>query len=81
MADKVVDLQLLCEYMLKYNTDYIGWIIESGQDDMGWWVYVKFAARNNVIVTIITAYQPCKVSKKNGTMAYHQQVAMLQQAE
>eukprot|EP00957_Ditylum_brightwellii_P087574 6667064-Ditylum_brightwellii.AAC.1 len=25
------------------------------------------------------AYQPCKVSKKQGIMTYHQQVAMLQQ--
>eukprot|EP00957_Ditylum_brightwellii_P172678 13145105-Ditylum_brightwellii.AAC.1 len=28
---------------------------------------------------VITAYQPCKVSKKQGIMTHHQQVAMLQQ--
>eukprot|EP00957_Ditylum_brightwellii_P088073 6709259-Ditylum_brightwellii.AAC.1 len=58
----------------------VGRIVESGQDDMGQRVYVKLAARNNSNVTIITAYQPYKVSKKTDTMAYHQQVAMLQQA-
>eukprot|EP00957_Ditylum_brightwellii_P152761 11627978-Ditylum_brightwellii.AAC.1 len=28
---------------------------------------------------VITAHQPCKVTKKQGTMAYHQQRALLQQ--
>eukprot|EP00957_Ditylum_brightwellii_P068430 5195688-Ditylum_brightwellii.AAC.1 len=56
--------------------DIVGQIIESGQDKIGRWVYTKLAAKN----TNITAYPPCKVSKKNGIMTYHQQIAMLQQA-
>eukprot|EP00957_Ditylum_brightwellii_P113138 8628273-Ditylum_brightwellii.AAC.1 len=28
---------------------------------------------------VITAYQPCKVTKKQGITAHHQQVALLQQ--
>eukprot|EP00957_Ditylum_brightwellii_P185241 14105823-Ditylum_brightwellii.AAC.1 len=60
--------------------DLVGQIIESGQDEMGQWVYTKLAAKNDKIITIIMAYQPCKVSKKNGIMGYHQQITMSQQA-
>eukprot|EP00957_Ditylum_brightwellii_P020277 1530398-Ditylum_brightwellii.AAC.1 len=61
--------------------DLVGQIIENGQDAMGQWVYVKLAAKNDLVVMVITAYQLCKTGKKNGTTAYHQQVAMSQQAE
>eukprot|EP00957_Ditylum_brightwellii_P199702 15223570-Ditylum_brightwellii.AAC.1 len=63
-----------------FQGDVVGQIIESGQDEMGQWVYNKLAAKNYKIITIMNAYQPCKVSKKNGIMTYHQQIAMLQQA-
>eukprot|EP00957_Ditylum_brightwellii_P163660 12460541-Ditylum_brightwellii.AAC.1 len=46
---------------------------------MGCWVYSKFAASDNGVITVVTAYQPCKPSKMTGTTTYHQQVAMLQQ--
>eukprot|EP00957_Ditylum_brightwellii_P026793 2026528-Ditylum_brightwellii.AAC.2 len=52
--------------------DVVGWIVESGQDEMGQWVYIKLATKNDKIVTIITVYQPCKVSKRNGITSYHQ---------
>ena len=56
-----------------------GYIVAKGADKYGRWVYTKFAAKNNTVITVITAYQPCKVSKKQGITTYHQQVAMLQQ--
>eukprot|EP00957_Ditylum_brightwellii_P202926 15332447-Ditylum_brightwellii.AAC.1 len=31
------------------------------------------------MITAITLYQPCKVTKKQGITTYHQQVALLQQ--
>eukprot|EP00957_Ditylum_brightwellii_P030368 2300274-Ditylum_brightwellii.AAC.1 len=49
----------------------VGWIVESSQDEIGQWVYTKLAAKNDTIVTVITVYQLCKVSKKNVIMAYH----------
>ena len=60
--------------------DMVSQIIESSQDEMGQWFYTKLAAKNGKIITIITVYQLCEVSKKNCIMAYHQQIAMLQQA-
>eukprot|EP00957_Ditylum_brightwellii_P145540 11081901-Ditylum_brightwellii.AAC.1 len=60
--------------------DVVGQIIESGQDEMSWWDYTKLEAKNDKIITIITAYQLCKVSKKNDIIAYHQQITILQQA-
>eukprot|EP00957_Ditylum_brightwellii_P175087 13330913-Ditylum_brightwellii.AAC.1 len=56
-----------------------GRIIEKGADTYGRWVYTKLAAKNNTVITVITAYQPCKVTKKQGITTYHQQVALLQQ--
>eukprot|EP00957_Ditylum_brightwellii_P155932 11869613-Ditylum_brightwellii.AAC.1 len=44
--------------------DIVGQIIESGQDEMGQWVYAKLAAKNDKIITIITAYQLCKVGRE-----------------
>eukprot|EP00957_Ditylum_brightwellii_P061353 4656694-Ditylum_brightwellii.AAC.2 len=41
--------------------DIVGQMIESGQDKIGWWVYTKLAAKNNMIITIIMAYQLCKI--------------------
>eukprot|EP00957_Ditylum_brightwellii_P064544 4897895-Ditylum_brightwellii.AAC.1 len=41
--------------------DVVGQIIERGQDEMGLCVYTnKFAAKNDKIITTITAYQLCK---------------------
>eukprot|EP00957_Ditylum_brightwellii_P181641 13836686-Ditylum_brightwellii.AAC.1 len=57
----------------------VGQIIEKGVDKYGHWVYTKFATKNNTVITSITAYQPCKVTKKQGITTYHQQVALLQQ--
>eukprot|EP00957_Ditylum_brightwellii_P037849 2862684-Ditylum_brightwellii.AAC.1 len=54
-------------------------IIEKEVDNYGCWVYRKFAARNNTAITVITAYKPCKVTKKQGITTYHQQIALLQQ--
>eukprot|EP00957_Ditylum_brightwellii_P016502 1240161-Ditylum_brightwellii.AAC.1 len=56
-----------------------GQIIEKGTDKYGCWVYTKFAAKNNTVITVIAAYQLCKVTKKQGITTYHQQVALLQQ--
>eukprot|EP00957_Ditylum_brightwellii_P175385 13351218-Ditylum_brightwellii.AAC.1 len=53
--------------------------ITKGKDHMGHWVYSKFAASDNGVITVVTVYQPCKLSKMTGTTMYHQQVAMLQQ--
>eukprot|EP00957_Ditylum_brightwellii_P072299 5495718-Ditylum_brightwellii.AAC.1 len=57
----------------------MGRIIESGLDEYDRWVYTKFAASDECVVTVITAYQSCLVSKKHDTMSYHQQAAQLQQ--
>eukprot|EP00957_Ditylum_brightwellii_P001208 94844-Ditylum_brightwellii.AAC.1 len=46
---------------------------------MGRWVYMKYAAKNDRIVTVVTAYQVCKSRIKIGTTTYHQQVVMLEQ--
>eukprot|EP00957_Ditylum_brightwellii_P156547 11914985-Ditylum_brightwellii.AAC.1 len=32
----------------------------------------------NKIITIITAYQPCKFTKRTGTTVYHQQLTLQQ---
>eukprot|EP00957_Ditylum_brightwellii_P019918 1502849-Ditylum_brightwellii.AAC.1 len=50
-----------------------------GRDWMGRWMYTKYAAKDDNIVTTITVYQACKSSSKTGTMTYHQQVVMLKQ--
>eukprot|EP00957_Ditylum_brightwellii_P035668 2704233-Ditylum_brightwellii.AAC.1 len=50
-----------------------------GRDPMGRWVYTKYAATSNMVVTVVTAYQACKSSSKTGTTTYHQQVVMLKQ--
>eukprot|EP00957_Ditylum_brightwellii_P049051 3721523-Ditylum_brightwellii.AAC.2 len=57
----------------------VGQIIKKGADKYGHWVYTKFAAKNNTVITSITAYQQCKVTKKQGITIYHQEVALLQQ--
>eukprot|EP00957_Ditylum_brightwellii_P088060 6708329-Ditylum_brightwellii.AAC.1 len=59
--------------------DVVGRIIDSGSDKYGQWVYTKFAARDECVVTVITAYQFCKVSKKHVTTTYNKQVVQLQQ--
>eukprot|EP00957_Ditylum_brightwellii_P151673 11550577-Ditylum_brightwellii.AAC.1 len=59
--------------------DIVGRIIESSSDEYGQWVYTKFTTSDECVVTVITAYQPCKVSKKHSMTTYHQQVAQLQQ--
>eukprot|EP00957_Ditylum_brightwellii_P182606 13909439-Ditylum_brightwellii.AAC.1 len=51
-------------------------VVEQESDS---WVLTKFAARNSKFITIINAYQPCKVIKKQGVTTYHQQVALLKQ--
>eukprot|EP00957_Ditylum_brightwellii_P012946 978057-Ditylum_brightwellii.AAC.1 len=47
--------------------------ITKGKDHMECWVYSKFAASDNGVITAVTAYQPCKPSKMTGTTTYHQQ--------
>eukprot|EP00957_Ditylum_brightwellii_P190147 14474325-Ditylum_brightwellii.AAC.1 len=59
--------------------DTIGRIIKSGSDEYCRWVYTKFAASDDHVVAVITAYQSCNLSKKHDTTIYHQQVAQLQQ--
>jgi hypothetical protein len=59
--------------------DLTGRIVAKGADKYGRWVYTKFAAKNNTVITVLTAYQPCKILKKQGITTYHQQVVMLQQ--
>eukprot|EP00957_Ditylum_brightwellii_P184195 14029905-Ditylum_brightwellii.AAC.1 len=59
--------------------DMVGCIIDTGDDDYGQWVYSKLAAKNKQVITVVMAYQLCKISKKNGNTTYHQQVAQLQQ--
>eukprot|EP00957_Ditylum_brightwellii_P183991 14015380-Ditylum_brightwellii.AAC.1 len=58
--------------------DIVGRIIKSESDEYGRWVYTTFAASDECVVMVITAYQSCKVNKKHGTMSYHQQGAQLQ---
>eukprot|EP00957_Ditylum_brightwellii_P064981 4929347-Ditylum_brightwellii.AAC.1 len=57
--------------------DIIGRKISDGSDPLGCWVYTKYAAKGNRIVTFIAVYWPCKPSKQTGTTTYHQQLAML----
>ena len=52
--------------------DFLTQKITEGKDHMGRWVYSKFAASNNRVITVITAYQPCKPSKMTGATTYHQ---------
>eukprot|EP00957_Ditylum_brightwellii_P092567 7049328-Ditylum_brightwellii.AAC.1 len=59
--------------------DMVGRKIMEGRDSMGRWVYTIYAAKNDRIVTVVTAYQVFKSSNKTGTMMYHQQVVMLKQ--
>eukprot|EP00957_Ditylum_brightwellii_P178585 13603550-Ditylum_brightwellii.AAC.1 len=59
--------------------DMVGCTIECGSNEYGRWVYSKLAAKDERVITVIVAYQPCKVSKKHGNTTYHQQVATLQQ--
>eukprot|EP00957_Ditylum_brightwellii_P170366 12967470-Ditylum_brightwellii.AAC.1 len=54
-------------------------VAKQESDWYGRWVLTKFAARNGKLITVITAYQPCKVTKKQGVTTYHQQVASLKQ--
>eukprot|EP00957_Ditylum_brightwellii_P032308 2447520-Ditylum_brightwellii.AAC.1 len=57
----------------------ISCIIDTGGDEYGQWVYSMLAAKNEQVITVVTAYQPWKVRKKHGNTTYHQQVAQLQQ--
>eukprot|EP00957_Ditylum_brightwellii_P108356 8266513-Ditylum_brightwellii.AAC.1 len=50
-----------------------------GRDSMGQWVYTKYAAKNERVAIVVTAYQAYKSSSKTGTMTYHQHVVMLKQ--
>eukprot|EP00957_Ditylum_brightwellii_P158962 12099155-Ditylum_brightwellii.AAC.1 len=59
--------------------DFLTQKITEGKDYMGRWVYSKLAASDNRVITVVTAYQPCKPSKIMGTTTYHQQVVMLKQ--
>eukprot|EP00957_Ditylum_brightwellii_P053036 4021424-Ditylum_brightwellii.AAC.1 len=52
-------------------------VVEQESDQYGQWVLTKFAARNGKFITVITVYQPCNVTKKQGVTMYHQQVALL----
>eukprot|EP00957_Ditylum_brightwellii_P019210 1448158-Ditylum_brightwellii.AAC.1 len=54
-------------------------VVEQESDRYGRCVLTKFAARNGKFITVITAYQPCKVTKKQGVTTHHQQVALLKQ--
>eukprot|EP00957_Ditylum_brightwellii_P047176 3582390-Ditylum_brightwellii.AAC.1 len=47
--------------------DMVGRRIIEGRDFMGRWVYTKYAAKIDRIVTVVTAYQVCKSSNKTGT--------------
>eukprot|EP00957_Ditylum_brightwellii_P165517 12601102-Ditylum_brightwellii.AAC.1 len=40
--------------------DMVGRIIYTSSDDYGQWVYNKLAAKNEQVITVVTAYQPCK---------------------
>eukprot|EP00957_Ditylum_brightwellii_P128852 9829427-Ditylum_brightwellii.AAC.1 len=54
--------------------DIVSMIIESGSDEHGRLVYTKFASSDEYVVMVITAYQPCKVSKKRGMTTLQQEV-------
>eukprot|EP00957_Ditylum_brightwellii_P082134 6245795-Ditylum_brightwellii.AAC.1 len=54
-------------------------VVEQESDCYDQWVLTKFAARNGKFITVITAYKPCKVTKKQGVTTYHQQVVLLKQ--
>eukprot|EP00957_Ditylum_brightwellii_P012881 973182-Ditylum_brightwellii.AAC.1 len=59
--------------------DIIGQKSMDGSDPPGQWVYTKYTTKEDKIVTIVAAYQPCKASKLTGTTTYYQQIAMLKQ--
>eukprot|EP00957_Ditylum_brightwellii_P109448 8347762-Ditylum_brightwellii.AAC.1 len=59
--------------------DFLSQKITESKDSMGRWVYSKFAASDKGVITVVTAYQPCKQSKIMGTTTYHQQVVMPKQ--
>ena len=52
--------------------------IEQGGDKFGRWSYMKLSAPHAQVITIVTAYKPCKVMSATGTTAYHQQLAVQQ---
>eukprot|EP00957_Ditylum_brightwellii_P124531 9490837-Ditylum_brightwellii.AAC.1 len=52
--------------------------IDQGGNKYGCWSYIEFTAAENKIITINTAYQPCKPTKGTGTTMYHQQLALKQ---
>eukprot|EP00957_Ditylum_brightwellii_P038158 2885071-Ditylum_brightwellii.AAC.1 len=54
-------------------------VVKQESDQYIRWILTKFAARNGKFITVITAYQPCKVTKKQGVTTYHQQVTLLKQ--
>eukprot|EP00957_Ditylum_brightwellii_P192739 14675794-Ditylum_brightwellii.AAC.1 len=54
-------------------------VVEQESDRYGRCVLTKFATRNGKFITVIIAYQPCKVTQKQGVTTYHQQVALLKQ--
>eukprot|EP00957_Ditylum_brightwellii_P083730 6363987-Ditylum_brightwellii.AAC.1 len=66
--------------MSSIQGDMVGGVIKSGSDEYGRWVYSKLAAKDKRVILVITAYQPCKASKKHGNTTYHQQLVQLQQA-
>eukprot|EP00957_Ditylum_brightwellii_P119945 9153970-Ditylum_brightwellii.AAC.1 len=52
--------------------------IDQGCDQYECWSYIKFTVAENKIITIITAYQPCKLTEGTKTTMYHQQLALQQ---
>eukprot|EP00957_Ditylum_brightwellii_P108032 8241956-Ditylum_brightwellii.AAC.1 len=44
--------------------DIIGRKVMKGRDSMERWVYTKYAAKDERIVTVVTTYQTCKSSSK-----------------
>ena len=52
--------------------------IDKGTDKYGHWSYIKFAAHNSTVFTVITAYKPCVVTKITDITTYHQQLALHQ---
>jgi len=67
--------------MLLSQGSILGRLVDSGKDEMGRWSYQKFAGRNNIIVTVIAAYQVCQknVSHKGRYTAAAQQESLLRQ--
>eukprot|EP00957_Ditylum_brightwellii_P190944 14539289-Ditylum_brightwellii.AAC.1 len=45
--------------------------VDQGCNHYGRWSYMKFSAAGNKIITIITAYQPLKITMGTGTTTYH----------